>query len=135
MTARGLRNCNPLNIKKVAGVTWQGQTADQPDPIFVTFRTVPFGYRAATIILDNYQKLHALWTIRGMISRWSSTDQAAYIEHVAAACGVAPDETFALKHGDNTLKMERAMCVQENGSCPYDDSVILKGIDLARGGA
>lgn len=134
MTARGIRNCNPLNIKKVAGVVWKGQTADQPDETFVTFQTVPFGFRAAVKILDNYQRLHALWTIDGMIRRWSSTDQDAYVAHVAWACGVGPHDTYALNHGMNTRNMIRAMCVQENGSCPYSNIVLDKGIDLARGG-
>lgn len=134
MTARGLRNCNPLNIKKKAGTTWQGQTIEQPDDTFVTFRTIPFGFRAAVKILDNYQRLHKLWTVRGMISRWSETDQAPYIANVSAAMGVKPDEVVALNHGRHMLDMLRAMCVQENGSCPYEDHVLAKGIDLARAG-
>lgn len=136
MTARGLRNCNPLNIEK--GTDWQGLTADQPDERFCTFKTVPYGYRAAVKILDNYQRLHSLWTIRGIINRWAppgENDTGAYVGAIANACGVSADETFALKHGANTRNILRAMTIHENGSCPYADTVIEKGISLARGDA
>ena len=131
MTARGIRNCNPLNIKKKAGTTWKGQTADQPDPIFVTFATVPFGFRAAAIILDGYQRNHGLWTVDGIIRRWSETDQAPYVANVSAALGVAPTDHVALRHGNTLRTMMRAMCVQENGDCPYPDRVLDQGIALA----
>ena len=41
---RGLRNCNPLNIRRTADL-WQGLAERQPDPEFFTFRSMPWGYR------------------------------------------------------------------------------------------
>ena len=46
---RGLRNCNPLNIRRTADL-WQGLAERQPDPEFFTFRSMPWGYRAAFIV-------------------------------------------------------------------------------------
>lgn len=50
---RGLRNCNPLNIRRTADL-WQGLAERQPDPEFFTFRSMPWGYRAAFIVLRTY---------------------------------------------------------------------------------
>ena len=47
---RGLRNCNPLNIRRTADL-WQGLAERQPDPEFFTFRSMAWGYRAAFIVL------------------------------------------------------------------------------------
>ena len=38
---RGLRNCNPLNIRRTADL-WQGLAERQPDPEFFTFRSMPW---------------------------------------------------------------------------------------------
>ena len=46
---RGLRNCNPLNIRRTADL-WQGLAERQPDPEFFTFRSMAWGYRAAFIV-------------------------------------------------------------------------------------
>jgi len=131
MNERGERNFNPCNLERHEGVTWKGQRAVQTDPRFVQFLTVPYGYRATAIILDNYQRLHGLYTIDGMIRRWSETYQDVYVANVSRACGVKPFEHFILRAGLHTRAMLRAMTVQENGECPYPDSVIDQGIALA----
>ena len=44
--SRGFRNNNPLNIRH--GVSrWVGRAKEQNDPDFVTFTSMPMGYRAA----------------------------------------------------------------------------------------
>jgi hypothetical protein len=131
MTPRGIRGNNPTNIKREDGVVWKGQTAEQTDPVFVTFKTVPYGYRAAAIILDAYQRKHGLYTVDGMIRRWSATDQDAYVANVAKACGVKPNEHFLLRASLHLRTMLRAMTIQENGECPYPDFTIDQGIALA----
>ena len=52
---RGLRNNNPLNIRK--GNDWQGETKGS-DPSFETFQSMAYGYRAAIKIL--YKKNQAM---------------------------------------------------------------------------
>jgi hypothetical protein len=131
MNERGLRNFNPCNLELRPGVVWKGQRAEQTDPRFVQFKTVPFGYRATAIILDNYQRLHGLYTVDGMIRRWSETDQEAYVANVSRALGVKPSEHMVLRAGFHCRDMLRAMTIQENGSCPYSNVVIDQGIALA----
>ena len=49
-----MRNCNPLNIRRVAGTRWKGQSAEQNDPQFVQFETMDWGLRAAFVLLRTY---------------------------------------------------------------------------------
>lgn len=49
---RGLRNNNPLNIRK-SSTRYQGEVAGT-DPAFKTFKTMAWGYRAAFAILKTY---------------------------------------------------------------------------------
>lgn len=60
---RGLRNCNPLNIRRTADL-WQGLAERQPDPEFFTFRSMAWGYRAAFIVLRTYCHKYGLRTVR-----------------------------------------------------------------------
>ena len=44
---RGFRINNPLNIR-LGMSRWEGRASVQSDPDFVVFRTMEFGYRAAS---------------------------------------------------------------------------------------
>jgi hypothetical protein len=133
MTARGIRNNNPLNIDK--GDEWQGLAADQPDSRFCTFIAPEWGFRAAAKILLKYQSRYALGDVEGIVHRWAppvENDSNAYSKAVAKAMGIEPDMVIDLKNSPTLLlAMLRAMCVHENGSCPYPDSVIQQGMILA----
>lgn len=132
---RGLELNNPTNIEREPGTTWQGQTLEQPDPTFVRFQTVPYGYRAAYVTLRNYQQQHGLWTIRGMILRWAPPEDnnptGAYIRAMCDACSVRPDDHYIFTPPAHALVFLRQMTIQEQGSCPFADTVIAEGIGLA----
>ena len=49
---RGLRNNNPLNIRR-NNTKWQGLSATQTDKSFFQFKTMAYGYRAAFKTLSN----------------------------------------------------------------------------------
>ena len=55
---RGLRNNNPLNIRKNQKTHWLGQCDVSNDRDFVKFKSMPYGYRAAFKVLQNYYSLH-----------------------------------------------------------------------------
>ena len=50
---RGLRNNNPLNIRR-NNTKWQGLSATQTDKSFFQFKTMAYGYRAAFKTLQTY---------------------------------------------------------------------------------
>ncbi len=87
---RGELNCNPLNIRRVAGTTWKGQRAEQTDHAFVQFRTIEFGLRAAFVLLHTYSTKYHANCIRDIISRWappSENDTDQYVRNVCKWTG------------------------------------------------
>lgn len=90
--SRGLRNNNPLNIRRNK-TAWQGLAAEQTDSAFFTFTTPAWGYRAAFITLRNYKRLHGIDTLHSWVARWAppvENDTAAYIGFVARKTGLNP---------------------------------------------
>ena len=51
-TPRGIRNLNPLNIRRTSTTQWQGVAEVQRDREFVTFKSMRWGIRAACCLLD-----------------------------------------------------------------------------------
>ena len=99
---RGLRNCNPLNIRRTADL-WQGLAERQPDPEFFTFRSMAWGYRAAFIVLRTYCHKYGLRTVRDIIARWAppedGNDTENYIRKVCVLTGQMPQPVRPFAHG------------------------------------
>lgn len=89
MTPRGIRLNNPGNIIK-SSVPWVGKIAGS-DPVFETFDTPQNGINAIASLLKTYYQKHHLNTIQKIITRWSATDQTAYVDNVSLLLGVQPD--------------------------------------------
>ena len=53
MKARGIRNDNPLNIRRTKD-RWTGMRERQTDKTFVQFTARVYGYRAAFVLLRGY---------------------------------------------------------------------------------
>lgn len=132
---RGIRNNNPLNIRK--GNNWQGEREHQVDPSFEEFETIQMGLRAGFIILRNYQrnslapKMRAN-TIRKIINRWappSENNTLKYIETVARRSGLNPDELIAYRDKPRMLAVVEAMCFVECGQA-IDKDIISSAYDL-----
>lgn len=64
---RGVRNNNPGNIRRVSGVTWQGQAKDQTGAEFVVYVSPEMGVRALVRTLLTYNKAHKLGVEAGKI--------------------------------------------------------------------
>ncbi len=135
--ARGIRNNNPLNIRRTAKDRWQGLSDLQSDRAFCQFVTMEWGWRAAFRLLTNtYYKQYGLQTIRTIVSRWAPSDDhndtKGYIWNVCRLTGIAPDEPL----GPPNLRPARwimlgaAMGVQENGFGSVDIFEMLRGWDM-----
>ena len=86
------------------------------------------------IILRNYQRKHGISTISGIINRWEPTkenDTQSYINSVAKAMGVAPDQRIDISDSRFIMKLLQAIIQHENGDQPYSFDVFVKAIDLA----
>lgn len=87
---RGLRNCNPGNIR-ITKDKWKGLREVQTDKEFFQFVSLPYGYRAMIRTLQNYRKRHGCETIADFIRRWappSENNTVTYIRFVCEKMGV-----------------------------------------------
>ena len=134
---RGIRNCNPLNIRRTKTV-WQGQRSEQQDGSFVQFDGMKWGWRAAFYLLTRtYYHKYRLYTIRGIISRWAPSienNTEAYISNVSRLTGIDPDEPIGipLEKPSRWMMVGVAMAIQENGTESMDYFAMLRGWELAR---
>lgn len=114
---RGLRNCNPGNIR-LSKTVWAGQCAKQTDGAFVQFESMDMGYRALCKLLMIYQDKHNLRTIAGVIGRWapaSENNTNSYIRHVTQLTGYSAQQQLDLHDAETLKKMASAISKVENG--------------------
>lgn len=128
---RGIRNCNPLNIR--IGNTWMGERPNPDDTEFEQFVNMECGLRAGFCILRRYIKRYRLNTIRLIVSRWAPSNEnntAKYIEAVSTQMNRDPDEPIQFEDEDTMCSLVSAMCRVECGQS-IDEAKILKGYRLA----
>lgn len=114
---RGIRNNNPLNIRK--GNDWLGERHPQNDRAFEEFTTLEYGLRAGFIIIRNYIKRRPpVNTPRLIISRWAPPSENATQRYVDTACQRAklnPDEKLTWNDKNKICRLVWAMCFVECG--------------------
>lgn len=114
---RGIRNNNPLNIRK--GNNWQGERQPQTDKEFEEFKNLEAGLRAGFIILRNYiQRRPPVNTIRKIISRWapaSENNTEAYIAAVVKKAELGADVPVKFTDKNRLCRIVWAMCLVECG--------------------
>ena len=138
MLPRGIRNNNPLNIRRTAKDQWQGLRAQQTDASFCQFESLEYGWRAAFYLLTRtYYHKYRLYTIRGIISKWAppcENKTEAYIANVSALTGILPDEPLGipLEQPSRWMMVGAAMAIQENGTESLDYFAMMRGWELAR---
>ncbi len=135
---RGLRNNNPLNIRKNPKNKWQGAVQGS-DPEFETFANCVWGVRAAFILIRRYINNTQLptKTIAGIISRWappSENNTAAYISRVCSLASVNANDKADFSNRPMMYSLIKAMIIVENGK-QYESfvpsSTIERAYDLA----
>ena len=117
MTARGLRNNNPGNIR-INGDLFQGEVRPSKDKSFKQFTTMAYGYRAMFKILSNYFKNYKLDTIRKMITRWAPQKEnhpEAYIKAVSDYAGIPADDPINVNDREQMIRIVAGMSRVENG--------------------
>ena len=137
MLPRGIRNNNPLNIRRSKD-QWKGMSKTQNDRSFCQFETLEYGWRAAFVLLTRtYYHTYRLFTIRAIISRWAPPNEnntRAYIENVSRLTGIGPDEPLGIpsEKPARWMKLGAAMCIQECGAEGLDWLALLDGWTMAR---
>lgn len=121
----GERNNNPLNIRKVPGVHWNGEILPLKGDggSFVRFESIEWGIRAALKILGTYRDKHAVTSIREIVSRWAppaENNTEAYIATVCRLTGFGGNEKLGEKQWPALVK---AMAVVESGLSISDETI------------
>lgn len=117
MTARGLRNNNPGNIR-INDDLFQGEIRPSKDKSFKQFTTMAYGYRAMFKILSNYYKNYKLDTIRKVISRWAPPKEnhtEAYVKAVSDYAGIPSDDPININDREQMIRIVAGMSKVENG--------------------
>lgn len=134
--ARGWRNNNPLNIEYNPRNKWRGQVGS--DGRFAIFSNREYGYRAAIVILRNYQKRYGLATLREIIGRWCPPGEVGnntprYIRTVSERGHLPADEPLDLGNKSVVVRLLEAMTFVECGR-PGDEGAIRGSFEMLRYG-
>ena len=116
MTARGIRNHNPGNIR--LGTKWEGLADKQTDPSFCVFKSNTYGCRALLKLLKTYVTKYNCNTITKIISRWAPSHEnntSAYILYVANKVNNGTTEPLSFNKA-LYIKIAKAIAYQENGT-------------------
>lgn len=134
-TPRGIRNNNPLNIRK--GNSWIGERYPQMDREFEEFQTIEYGIRAAFKLMRNYisgfgGRSVKYNTIRKLIRRWAPPTENATQRYIDFVCKeVDKDQNEVIFFSDRKLMVAicRAMAFVECGQW-IDVAKFESGYDL-----
>lgn len=115
--SRGLRNCNPGNIRR-SRVRYRGEVVPSRDVEFKEFETMAYGYRAMFVLLDTYRRRYGLITIRQMLIRYAPPEEnftESYIRIVSQRTGIDADRRVNTRLASDMIPIVRAMSEVENG--------------------
>lgn len=126
---RGIRNHNPMNLRYYESINWQGQIGPD-DAGYARFENVEKGIRAGVKNLVNGYFNRGLDSPYNIITKYAPhvenpTDN--YIRFVAEKLGIDKTTSIPLNH-DNMMKLTKAIIEFENGSNPYLDSTVNRGV-------
>lgn len=132
---RGIRNNNPLNIRK--GNNWKGEVSNSTDSEFEQFVSMQWGIRAGFKILKNYMtgyggRVKALTNIHDIIHRWappSENNCRAYIDSVCRFSGLHEFERLQFSDRNKMLALVDGMIRVECGQ-PVSLDIIASAYDL-----
>lgn len=135
MEPRGIRNNNPLNIRK--GNNWKGERHPQTDRSFEEFESMEMGIRAGFKLLKNYitgygGKVSPYNTIEKIVRRWAPPSENAtqrYIDFVAKDSGINSRSIIDFKSKATMVAIINAMIFVECGQRVSLD-VIKSAYDL-----
>lgn len=132
MTARGLRNNNPGNLRDTS-IKWDGLVGHD-DLGFCVFVDAYHGLRALGIdLLTKFRR--GLDTVRKIIEVYAPPNEnntEAYITNLCVALAVKDDQKLELATNLGQLAtLERAIVRHENGSIPYQVTEIIKAASAA----
>lgn len=121
MEPRGIRNNNPLNIRK--GNNWKGERPHQTDRAFEEFVSMEYGIRAGFKLIRNYVTgfnglADKMNTIEKIVRRWAPPTENAtqkYIDFVSKDSGIPSRQRLAFTDKSKMVAIVDAMIFVECG--------------------
>lgn len=118
---RGIRNNNPLNIRK--GNSWTGERLIQNDKRFEEFESMQMGIRAGIKLIRNHitgfnGKRSPANTIKKLISVWAPATEnntEAYIRSVCQQTAIGRNDLLHANDRRSIISIARAMAYVECG--------------------
>jgi hypothetical protein len=129
--SRGLRNCNPGNIRQ-SKTRYKGEKPNSTDSAFKQFETLEWGYRAIFMLLHTYRVRGYGDTIAKMISRYAppfENNTEAYISRVCQQTGIDRDQSLNTLNSVQMIPIVSAISAVENG-VKADEEVVARGWEL-----
>lgn len=129
--SRGLRNCNPGNIRQ-SKTRYKGEKPHSTDSAFKQFETLEWGYRAIFMLLHTYRVRGYGDTIAKMISRYAppfENNTEAYISRVCQQTGIDRDQSLNTLNSVQMIPIVSAISAVENG-VKADKEVVARGWEL-----
>lgn len=118
MTSRGIRNNNPLNIRR-SSTPWRHKKNPSGDPAFEQFDNIFWGIRAAFAILRTYLgKKYRLRTVEQVVNRWAPPTEnktSLYVAYVLKRSYILPTETLSMANKNQVCRLLWAMAQYECG--------------------
>lgn len=127
---RGIRNNNPLNIRRHSS-KWLGEVDSlngKRDTAFCQFSSLAYGYRACAKLLQTYQTKYKLYVLDKIIGRWAPPNEnntRAYTTRVAQQMSKELGEPISVaslldlcKDKETLRALVVSMHLVENGQLP-----------------
>ena len=124
MTTRGIRNCNPGNIRN-SKTKYLGEVRPSRDAAFKQFETMAWGYRAMFVLLHTYSR-NGYRTLRQMITRYAppvENHTENYIAYVSLWVDLFADTPLDTLDPAVMIPVVTAMSRMENGMEAVDAEV------------
>ena len=135
MQARGIRNNNPLNIRK--GCNWKGERWGQTDHEFEEFQSMEYGIRAAIKLVCNHingqtGRHKPCKNLVRLIETWApptENDTEAYVKAVERLTGINRYQRIYANNREMVSRIVTAMAKVETGE-NLDASMVRSAWDL-----
>lgn len=114
MVPRGIRNNNPLNIRK--GSPWQGLRTEQTDSEFCQFISMEWGFRAAFKVLFTYLAKR-VDTVDKIIRRWAPPSENNTENYITTVCKFGVLERHTLIKKSDKQKLCRLVWAMAKVEC------------------
>jgi len=126
---RGIRNHNPMNLRWYSPINWDGQIGPDNEG-YARFEDVYFGIRAGVKNLVNGYFHKGIASPEAIITKYAPSHENPtdnYIQFVADKMGIDKTATIPMTQ-TNMERLTKAIIHFENGSQPYTDATIRRGV-------